>query len=81
MPTNATTLPLKRQMERRKFLNKIASYEERPQTDNPLFIGQLRYLDLATSTEVQMPAASRRSDFSLFAIMAMFASPAYLYKV
>ncbi|RCJ25047.1 hypothetical protein A6S26_17800 [Nostoc sp. ATCC 43529] len=50
MPTNAATLPLKRQMERRRFLNRIASYEERPQTDNPLFIRQLRYLELGAFT-------------------------------
>ncbi|MCC5624168.1 hypothetical protein [Nostoc sp. CHAB 5715] len=50
MPKNATTLPLKRQMKRRKFLYKIASYGERLQTDNLVLIWQLGYLESAAST-------------------------------
>lgn len=50
MPKNATTLSLKRQMKRRKFLDKIASYGERLQTENLVLIWQLGYLESAVST-------------------------------
>jgi|GEM_PF-2236111 hypothetical protein len=50
MPKNATTLPLKRQMKRRKFLDKIASYGERLETENLVLIWQLGYLESAAST-------------------------------
>ncbi len=50
MPKNATTLSFKRQMKRRKFLDKIASYGERLQTENFVLIWQLGYLESAAST-------------------------------
>jgi hypothetical protein len=50
MPKNATTLSLKRQMKRRKFLDKIASYGERLQAENLVLIWQLGYLESAVST-------------------------------
>ncbi len=50
MPENATTLALKQQMMRRKFLNKIAIFGERLQTKNLVLIWQLGYLESAAST-------------------------------
>lgn len=49
MAKKATTLSLKRQMKRRKFLQ-IASYGERLQTENLVLIWQLGYLESAAST-------------------------------